>query len=332
MRSFAKAITAIIGIAFLGISLRLASPEISNPPVTSDFTGPDSIAVIFKHACYDCHSNETKLAWFDKVAPVSWLVASHVEEGRKHLNLSKWDSLSPSQQLSTLWYMVNMIDQGRMPLESYASVHPGAKVSAIELQQLKRYVVALSGKQAAAKPNTSTTPAANKLTNNATPAVVKLTANTNTTTHLSPNGIEYDGDFRNWQVIASTNRIDNGTMRVIYGNDIAVKAIKENKITPWPDGARIAKVVWNKTPEDAEGNVYPGAFNNIQYMIRDARKYKDTGGWGYARFSTPELIPYGKKADFATECSNCHKLAEKQGFVFDIPTHQLDTSRTIANN
>jgi len=316
MRSFAKAITAIAVIAFLGVSLRLASPEISNPPVTSDFAGPDSIAVIFKHACYDCHSNETQLSWYDKVAPVSWLVASHVEEGRKHLNLSKWDSLSPSQQLSTLWYMVNMIDQGVMPLKSYAAVHPGAEVSATELQQLKRYVVTLSGKQTSG-PKPQTAPATPVKTNNITAV------------HQSINGIEYDSDYRNWKVIASTNRIDNGTMRVIYGNDIAVKAIQENHITPWPDGARIAKVVWNKTAEDENGNVYPGAFNNIQFMIRDARKYKDTGGWGYARFNTPELIPYGKKADFATECSNCHKLAAGQGFVFDIPTH---ASKTIANN
>jgi hypothetical protein len=212
--------------------------------------------------------------------------------------------------------MVNVIDQGQMPLSGYTTVHPGAKVSATELQRLKRYVVALSTRQTAG-PDARSTPA--------TSANVAVK-------HTSPNGIEYDSDYRHWQVIASTNRLDNGTMRVIYGNDIAVKAIQQNNITPWPDGARIAKVVWNKTAEDADGNVYPGAFNNIQFMIRDARRYKDTGGWGYARFSTPDLIPYGKSANFATECSNCHKLAASQGFVFDIPTHESAASKTITNN
>jgi hypothetical protein len=111
-------------------------------------------------------------------------------------------------------------------------------------------------------------------------------------------------------------------MRLIYGNDIAVKALEKNTINPWPDGARIVKVVWDKQPVDSVGNVHAGKFNNVQLMIRDSKKFRETGGWGYARFNTPQLIPYGKAITVAVECYECHKLASSNGFVFDIPTKE----------
>jgi hypothetical protein len=288
--------------------LQFTSPEIPNPPATGPITGPDSVIAIFQHACYDCHSNESNIRWYDKIAPVSWKVAADVAEARQHLNFSQWDSLSHGEQLSKLWYITNMVDQGRMPLPSYTAVHPSARVTEDEINILKRYVTAL--------------------TNQPKPAVAKTASHTAAkpaTTPMSLNGIPYSDEYKNWKVIATTNRFDNGTMRLIYGNDIAVKALEKNTINPWPDGAKIAKVVWDKQPADSLGNVHAGNFNNIQWMIRDSKKFRDTGGWGYARFSTPQLIPYGKAITFEVECYQCHKLASSQGFVFDIPTKQHPT-------
>lgn len=285
--------------------LQFTSPEIPNPPVTGRFAGPDSITAIFQHACYDCHSNESNIRWYDKIAPVSWKVAADVAEAREHLNFSQWDSLSRGEQLSKLWYIVNMVDQGRMPLPSYAAVHPSARVTEDEINTLKRYVTAL--------------------TNQPKPAVVKPVAHATAKPASPPtslNGITYFDDYKNWNVIATTNRFDNGTMRLIYGNDIAVQALEKNTINPWPDGAKIAKVVWDKQPADSVGNVHAGKFNNIQLMIRDSKTFRETGGWGYARFNTPQLIPYGKAITFAVECYECHKLASANGFVFDIPTKE----------
>lgn len=309
MRTSGKIVVSILGIMFLVVSLRLASPEIPNPPVTAEFTGPDSITMIFKRACYDCHSNETRLAWYDRFAPISWKVAADVSQARDRFNLSHWDSLSTAEQQTTLWYMVNMIEQGRMPLKEYTALHPEAVVSKKEIAMLKRYVVSLSA-----------APSGNKQSAPAATPTIPATIITHKTTPVSPNGIEYFSDYKQWKVIAATNRFDNGTMRLIYGNDIAVKALEQNTINPWPNGAKIAKVVWNLSPEDADGNVHTGSFNNVQFMLKDDRKFKDTGGWGFARFSTPELLPYGKDASFGTSCYNCHRLASANGFVFDIPT------------
>jgi hypothetical protein len=293
-------------VAVTILLLQFTTPEIVNPPATGPFAGPDSVTTIFQHACYDCHSNESNIRWYDKIAPISWKVAADVAEAREHLNFSQWDSLSRGEQLSKLWYIVNMVDQGRMPLPSYAAVHPDARVTEAEINTLKRYVTAL--------------------TNQPKPAVIKPTAHmtavpvTRPTTPTSLNGIAYFDDYKTWKVIASTNRFDNGTMRLIYGNDIVVKALENNTINPWPDGARIAKVVWDKQPVDSLGNVHAGKFNNVQLMIRDSKKFRETGGWGYARFNTPQLIPYGKAITFEVECYQCHKLASSNGFVFDIPT------------
>lgn len=93
MKSSGKIILSIAAILFLAVSLRLASPEIPNPSATVEFAGPDSITMIFKRACYDCHSNETRLAWYDKFAPISWKIAADVTTARERFNFSHWDSL-----------------------------------------------------------------------------------------------------------------------------------------------------------------------------------------------------------------------------------------------
>jgi len=107
-------------------------------------------------------------------------------------------------------------------------------------------------------------------------------------------------------------------MRVIFGNAIAVKAIRENNIHPWPDGATFAKVAWDQV-EDKDGNVTTGAFKQVEFMIKDHEKYASTKGWGFARFKTPKMVPYGKTAMFATECVNCHRPLKDEDFVFTQP-------------
>ncbi len=110
------------------------------------------------------------------------------------------------------------------------------------------------------------------------------------------------------------------SMRVIYGNDIAVKAIGDEQFQPWPDGAVVVKAVWEQI-ENQYGEVRPGKFINAQFMVKDAAKYKDTEGWGFAKFNGDNLTPTGKNAQFAvTSCISCHRqLAKPTGFLFNVP-------------
>ncbi len=310
--SYKRKTVILLGILFAGfIGLQATSPKIPQRPVTGEFKGPEDVTNIFKRSCYDCHSNETNLNWYDKIAPFSHIVAADVNEARKRFNFSEWDSIPKADQEVKLWYMVNMIDAKKMPLPTYTAIHTGAKVSKKELDILKNYVVRLSAKNH----ETGDTAQIRKTENYS-----ESKSSKSNNFPESVNGIKYFDDYKNWKVISSTNRFDNGTMRLIYGNDIAVKAIKEDKIRPWPNGAIIVKVVWNSQHEDKNGNVSPGNFNNVQMMIRDDKKFKDTEGWGFAKFNGLNLEPYGKTISFATSCINCHRLVPENGFVFDIPT------------
>ena len=57
----------------------------------------------------------------------------------------------------------------------------------------------------------------------------------------------------------------------------------------------------------------------VEYMIKDQQKYKSTAGWGWARFKTPKLIPYGETPAFTNECMSCHRPMKNNDFVFTAP-------------
>ncbi|PTS97361.1 cytochrome P460 [Pedobacter sp. HMWF019] len=292
------------------ICIQFIRPEIKNPPVTADLQAPVPVKAIFQRACYDCHSNETNLHWFDKISPVYWRVAKHVETGREVLNFSSFNNLAPADQKGKLWEAFNQIALGAMPLKDYQFVHTSAKISAADLAILKKYLTEMAVKQ---KPeDTAKINALNKQS-----ALLQSSAGASPLP-TAPNGVTYIPDYKNWQPISTTERFDNGTMRVIFGNDIAVKAIKENHINPWPNGTIFAKVAWDQLA-GKDGNIKTGAFKQIEYMIKDNKKYAATAGWGWARFKTPKMIPYGKNAMFTTECVNCHKPVANQDFVFTPP-------------
>jgi Cytochrome P460 len=122
--------------------------------------------------------------------------------------------------------------------------------------------------------------------------------------------------------ISSTDRLDNGTIREILGNDIAVKAIANKHIDPWPDGTAFAKIAWYQVADD-RGVVRPGAFFKVEFMIRDSRTYPGTLGWGWARWRSADLKPYGSDAHFTDECVGCHTPMRNANYVFTEPIGDL---------
>ncbi|QNK61566.1 heme-binding domain-containing protein [Pedobacter sp. PAMC26386] len=272
---------------------------------------PHDVEAILQRSCYNCHSNHADLKWFDQITPANWIVADHIEKGRSVLNFSDWENIEKPDQNAKIWESVNQIILGAMPLESYTALHPQAKITESDLQVLKNYLVTLAPKQRidTAKAKTLET------------QYSKWTVSTNHTKEKFPvalNGVMYMPEYKNWTPISTTQRVDNGTIRIIYGNDIAIKAIKNHQTNPWPNGSIIAKVAWDQltTPE---GNITTGAFKQVEYMIKDSEKYATTKGWGWARFKTPKLTPYGTNALFTTECINCHRPVQNSDFVFTAP-------------
>lgn len=299
---------AIFGIALLGI--QIVRPAIDNPGVTADLQAPAEVKQIFRTSCYNCHSNETTLSWFDLPAPVYWIVVRDVREGRKHLNFSDIAKLPLAQQQSFLFESVSQIELGAMPLPAYRRVHPESVITSEQLAILKKYLAPRSPSEAAstAEINSSDEQYDKWIeAGSATPDVAP-----------SPNGIAFMPDYKNWKAISSTERFDNHTMREILGNDVAVKAIADNRINPWPDGTAFAKVAWYQQPDD-KGFVRTGAFFQVEFMVRDSKKYANTLGWGWARWRGADLKPYGNDAAFTEECVGCHSPLRKTDYVFTEP-------------
>lgn len=126
-------IAIFAGIQFIPV-------EMTNPPVTGDIDAPHAISSILKRACYDCHSNETKWPWYSKIAPVSLLIASDVNEGREYLNFSIWKALSEEGHQSLKKAILEKISKGEMPLPQYKLAHPEARLTDSDKQAIKAWI------------------------------------------------------------------------------------------------------------------------------------------------------------------------------------------------
>lgn len=274
---------------------------------------PKEVNDILRNSCFACHSNENRLNWYDKITPANIIVNSHIEDGRKALNFSNWDSLEKPQQNATLYYSFNKILSGEMPLASYTAVHTEAKLNSTDINVLKNYITTLAPRNAAIAVNNKP---------EIKPVKEEVHSDKNTVKNVlpSPNGIAYIPDYRGWKAISTSDRFDNGTMRIIFGNNMAVKAIKEHQTNPWPDGVIFAKTAWKQNIA-ADGTVSVGKFIQVEFMIKDAKKYAATKGWGWARWKGDNLKPYGEDANFDQECIQCHNPVKNNDYVFTLPLH-----------
>ncbi|WP_126652667.1 heme-binding domain-containing protein [Chryseobacterium aureum] len=100
---------------------------------------PEKIAALLKNACYDCHSNETVYPKYAFIAPISWSVKSHVNEGREHLNFSIWETYNKDLKENMLTKAVQTIQSKTMPMPGYIVYHKEANLSEAERALLIQY-------------------------------------------------------------------------------------------------------------------------------------------------------------------------------------------------
>jgi Cytochrome P460 len=131
----------------------------------------------------------------------------------------------------------------------------------------------------------------------------------------APNGVKIPPGYRDWRLISVAHEEGNlNDLRAILGNDVAIKASREGKL-PFPDGTIIAAVHWSHVPSDENNNVFgraqsfvPGPATNIQFMIKDSKKYAATGGWGFGHFNKDGTL--GNDTLMKT-CFPCHAKASR---------------------
>ncbi|HXN72150.1 MAG TPA: cytochrome P460 family protein [Candidatus Acidoferrales bacterium] len=138
-------------------------------------------------------------------------------------------------------------------------------------------------------------------------------------------GVKIPAGYRDWKVIAADNLLVPGKfdqVRVQLGNEIAIKAFKEGTL-PFPDGTIIAAIHWNRVSSEFNNKIlageFPGAQSfvvgsraNVQFMVKDSKKYAESAGWGFADFTGP------KPADKAMHetCFPCHAPAKDHDYIF----------------
>jgi hypothetical protein len=127
---------AVVGLALL---IQLIPVNRTNPPVVTQvkWDSPET-AALFKRACADCHSNETIWPWYSQVAPVSWLVAKDVREGREKLNVSDLNGGDQGRLMKRIEEISEVIQEGEMPMAIYLPMHPEAKLTQDEASTLSR--------------------------------------------------------------------------------------------------------------------------------------------------------------------------------------------------
>ena len=131
---------------------------------------------------------------------------------------------------------------------------------------------------------------------------------------------EIPAGFRDWRLISVAHEAGKlNDIRAILGNDIAIKAYREETI-PFPDGAIIARLAWSYVPSQENNKTFgrDQSFvagpptNGLQFMVKDSKKYAATGGWGFGHFND------GKPADvkFMQSCFPCHQAIQSRDLVF----------------
>ncbi|MFS4431236.1 heme-binding domain-containing protein [Chryseobacterium sp. S90] len=100
---------------------------------------PEKIRTLLKNACYDCHSNETVYPKYAFIAPVSWSVKSHINEGREHLNFSIWETYNKDLKENMITKSIQTIQSKAMPIPGYIVYHKEANLSEAERALLVQY-------------------------------------------------------------------------------------------------------------------------------------------------------------------------------------------------
>lgn len=97
---------------------------------------PTELASVLKNSCYDCHSNQPRYPWYTNVAPLSWWIKQHINEGSEHLNFSEWGNYTSKKADHKLDECAEMLEENEMPLSSYLIIHGDAKLSASQKTEL----------------------------------------------------------------------------------------------------------------------------------------------------------------------------------------------------
>ncbi len=139
-----KKLGLLVLVAF--IIAQFIGPERNEGDITSveafliDTNPPEDVKLIFESACFDCHSDHTNYPWYNNITPVNYWLASHVDDGKKHFNVSKWTEYSDKKKDHKLDELAEEVGEKEMPLPSYTWTHGDADLSQEQIDAIVSWV------------------------------------------------------------------------------------------------------------------------------------------------------------------------------------------------
>jgi hypothetical protein len=133
VKKIVKIVAIVVVLLFLLI--QFVRPDRNNPAVNPADTleattkVPENVKAVLARSCADCHSNETTYPWYSNVAPFSWLLADHIRDGRRELNISEWGTYPARKKTKKLEEICEQVSEGEMPLSSYLWIHRDAALT-----------------------------------------------------------------------------------------------------------------------------------------------------------------------------------------------------------
>jgi hypothetical protein len=132
-------------------------------------------------------------------------------------------------------------------------------------------------------------------------------------------GIKIPPGYRDWKLVSVAHEAGNlNDFRAVLGNDLAVEAYRAGKL-PFPDGAIIVRLAWQYVPSEENNKVFgrdqsfvAGEPTNVQFMVKDSKKYASTAGWGFAQFKDGKPDASAK----LETCFPCHVPIKARDYVF----------------
>ncbi len=124
-----------IGLLVAFVAIQFYRPSRINPPIVEAETLaattqiPENVNKILARSCNDCHSTETVYPWYSNISPFSWLLAEHIEEGRRELNVSVWTTYSAKKKRHKLEEVCEQVTSDAMPHSQYLWIHRDALLS-----------------------------------------------------------------------------------------------------------------------------------------------------------------------------------------------------------
>ncbi|MGS0748399.1 heme-binding domain-containing protein [Halpernia sp. GG3] len=131
-------VIAVSLIQFIPVD-RENKPVKKSENFTAVFNATNQVKEILKNACYDCHSNETVYPYYAFIAPFSWSIKHHINEGREHLNFSEWTTFNSDLKKNMLENSVNELQDKSMPMAAYIPYHPKSNLTDAQRKVLINY-------------------------------------------------------------------------------------------------------------------------------------------------------------------------------------------------